>query len=256
MKWKTLFASLLLSICVLAQESKLLSADGQKHYKAAMTLFDMASNIDDYKAVAKEFEQVLSCDPNYADTYFNLGKIYTKLGKEYGEPYFQKAKDVFATYKKLRPEEASSIDDELYAISLIEKTSTKYRAEKNKALYVGTWKGQDYTDYILKITETDGSLKIFLSSWDGATNYKTIYDNYDGECLFFRVSHSEYDEECHVYCGGWDGFRDKEDDLMEWKCDLTNGNLAITISWWTQFYLRGKHVGTASGNYSKIYTKQ
>lgn len=257
MKAKILLISCLFSLCAIAQVNTELSDAGKRHYKAAMTLFDMASTIEDYKAVAKEFELVAETDPNYADTYFNLGKIYTKLGKEHGEPYFKKAKDAFNKYKELRPAEANTADDEIYAIDLVEKTSAKSRAEKKKAAFVGTWKGDKVTDFILKISEVEGVLKAFVTICDGRA-LETYGEKFDGNILTFQVRDTDLGDGqiYRVECQGWSGDCDFETNIYNWRCELKDDKLKIFYDWRSNHSLRGRYVGTCSSEYSNIYIKQ
>lgn len=254
MKWKILFISIIVSVCVFSQESKTLSANGQRHYKAAMTLFDMASNAEDYKTVAGEFEQVIATDPNYADTYFNLGKIYTKLGKEFGEPYFKKAKEAFVKYKSLRPEESSVIDDELYAVELVDKSSVKYRTEKNLESLIGTWKGTFY--YTLQISQKSDNLQVELL----VNGRKSIATNvkFDGINLTFQAidNDDDYGEDGWDSCDKWSGRCNFSSDRMQWKCTLNNNSMSIYCDHHCIFYLKGRQVGECKGIIKDTYTKK
>lgn len=130
---------LFLSICMIvvsticcAQE---LSSTGRPHFKAAMALFDAASSIEDYKQVAQEFEEVVKSDPNYADTYINLSKIYAHIGSVEGNAYFVKAKDALEKYHRLAPNDVETYEDEKVVLnSFIEKY------KRSPARYVGKWK--------------------------------------------------------------------------------------------------------------------
>ena len=281
MKAKILLISCLLSLCAFAQVNNELSDAGKRHYKAAMTLFDMASTIEDYKSVANEFELVAVSDPNYADTYFNLGKIYTKLGKEYGAPYFQKARDAFNKYKELRPDEANTADDEIYAIDLVEKTSVTSRAEKKKELFVGRYKNTDMIEvcawdentneslkwkyslhyrYELKITNVDGKLKAQVSTDDGDVFYISD-EKYDGKVFSFNLTQTHYwnhETSCR-------GCIDHTIIYSKWSCELSNDsntpNLIIRINSRSECYIKtgvdsSRYKGKCYNDYTHSFVRQ
>ena len=133
-----------LSLC--AQEQTRLSEAGARSWKAAMTLLDMAKTVDELEGTIREFEKVTKSDPNYADTYFNLGKLYTRYGKEKGPQYFDMAHEYFSTYIRLRPDDKKAAEDEIYIMNAIKENSVSQWPLAQKAKYYfapfeGLWEG-------------------------------------------------------------------------------------------------------------------
>ena len=241
------------SMTLFAQANTELSDAGKRHYKAAMTLLELASTIEEYKTIANEFEWVAERDPNYADTYFELGKIYTKLGKEYGEPYFQKAKDAFKKYKDLRPDEANTVDDEIYAIDLVDKTSAKARLEKKKAAYVGLWKGNFY--HTIMISNTDGELKVEDFCSGRSLNVFNVHFTEAG-LSFESAGHNSYGKESYDSCGKWKGTCDADTENLKWTCKLIGDSMSISCDYSCVYWLRGRKVGECSDFITDTYKKQ
>ena len=76
------------SVAAYGQCNGNLSSKGYAHIKAAQTLADMATTISDWKDVAIEYEQVIVSDPDYAPVYMTLGDLYTKIGNEEFDAFF------------------------------------------------------------------------------------------------------------------------------------------------------------------------
>lgn len=130
-----IFGILFPSSLVSAQEQDVLSGEGRGHFKAAMVLFEMASSTSDYEQVAAEFEKVVASDPDYADTYINLCKIYGRIGVQKGDTYFTKAEEYLEIYHKLQPDDSEVYQDELVILEALKK---KYKKETLED-YVGHW---------------------------------------------------------------------------------------------------------------------
>ena len=119
--------------------SQELSSFGRAHFKAAMALFEIASSVSDYEAVAKEFELVTESDSTYADTYINLCKIYGRIGVEKGEIYFSKATNALTKYHNLKPNDEVTYSDEMIVLNALKNK----RASEMYKRFVGayTWNG-------------------------------------------------------------------------------------------------------------------
>lgn len=130
-----IFGILFPSSLVSAQEQDVLSGEGRGHFKAAMVLFEMASSTSDYEQVAAEFEKVVASDPDYADTYINLCKIYGRIGVQKGDTYFTKAEEYLETYHRLQPDDSEAYQDELI---ILEALKDKYKKDLFDD-FVGIW---------------------------------------------------------------------------------------------------------------------
>lgn len=130
-----IFGILFPSSLVSAQEQDVLSGEGRGHFKAAMVLFEMASSTSDYEQVAAEFEKVVASDPDYADTYINLCKIYGRIGVQKGDTYFTKAEEYLETYHRLQPDDSEVYQDELI---ILEALKDKYKKDLFDD-FVGIW---------------------------------------------------------------------------------------------------------------------
>ena len=108
-------------ITISAQSGPAISNEGRRHFKAGEAFLSAAVNAEQYLLAAEEFEQVIKTDPSFADTYFNLGKIYTRIGKEKGIDYFKKAEDCFKKCLTLNPSDSAIVEDELYVLNSFKK---------------------------------------------------------------------------------------------------------------------------------------
>ena len=87
-----------------------LSEEGYKHWVKAITLMENIQSESDYLVVREEFIKVTETDPNYADTYYNLGSLCAKMGELGGGiPMFDAAKTYYDKYLELRPSERAEI---------------------------------------------------------------------------------------------------------------------------------------------------
>lgn len=137
-----------------------LSPEGRGHYKAAMTLFDMASSVSDYEGVAAEFEKVAQTDPGYADTYINLCKIYGRIGVDKGDGYFDKAKDALEKYRQL------SSDKEVYGDELIVLDALKAKnASRIRKSFTGHWKWGAHGDLTISYENGGYTATVAMDNW-------------------------------------------------------------------------------------------
>lgn len=143
----------LMTVSTMAVE---LSKEGSVHYNRAMSLLQIATLTDDYKKVASELEQVVLTDPDYADTYLQMSRVYRKIGATEGEAYFQKAEKCNNTFFRLAPTETEAFLTEFEAIAIDEGT---YKGKKAAATLplLGKWKfaSNKFTWY-LEVTYDDG----------------------------------------------------------------------------------------------------
>ena len=87
-----------------------LSEEGYKHWVKAITLMENIQSEKNYLLVRDEFIKVTETDPNYAETYYNLGSLCTKMGELGGGiPMFDAAKTHYDKYLELRPSERAEI---------------------------------------------------------------------------------------------------------------------------------------------------
>lgn len=165
----SLLCVLCLSVFCLGQN---LSDEGRGHFKAAMALFEIASSNDDYKQVAQEFEAVTKSDPEYADTYLNLCKIYGRLGTDGGEVYFKKAQEALENYHRLAPEDVNTYNDEKMVLDALQM---KYKNSPTR--YVGKWKFKNgaLSTWYIDIQYNMGEYSIILNKeYMGNKDYKVI----------------------------------------------------------------------------------
>lgn len=239
------FLSLLLTFLVpystlFAQEHLDLSESGQRHWKAATALLEIASTPDELSKVIAEFELVTISDSTYADTYYNLGKLYTKLGKEWGDECFDKALDYFKKYLSLRPNENKLIEDELYIVETIRKATETYRTEKNKLNLIGTWKDELYPNlfYVISISDYEYPFKVQVSRSERFL--ETYGASYDGEVLSFTVKDINY----------------KGIDYDYWEVKLVGNKMHATWKSETTSYRDSENNYSKSGPYIRTYIRQ
>lgn len=142
---------MLFSLALHAQNSITLSNEGRKNWKAANALLEVASSTDELIYVIQQFEMVTKSDPDYADTYYNLGKLYAKVGNEKGESYFDKAQSYYEKYKSLHPEDSELINDEIYVLNVLKE---KYINGPHR--FEGKW-GYEYSKVWFIDIKYDGS---------------------------------------------------------------------------------------------------
>ncbi len=164
---KRVFALLLLIIVLnyslMGQE---LSSEGRMHWKAAELLYKTINNESDYIGVIKELKSVARSDPDFADTYFNLGEIYAKRND------FRYASVFFNRFKELVPDEADAIDKLLY------KERIRFYRNPVVEKLVGTWK-DDLENPTVSITigVYDSSISLFIQA-EGMTERLSISGHY------------------------------------------------------------------------------
>lgn len=212
-----------------AQEHPELSESGQRHWKAATVLLEIASTPDELSNVIAEFELVTMSDSTYADTYYNLGKLYTKLGKEWGDECFDSAKKCFNKYLSLRPDEAKLIEDEIYIVETIRKSTEIYRKEKNKLNLIGTWKDELYPGllYVIRINESEYPFKVQVSTGNDERFLYTYGASYDGETLSFTVRDITYGRNSTSFDGKNINYN-KIIDYDYWKVTIVNNKMHAT----------------------------
>ena len=91
-----------------------LSDEGYKHWVKAVALMENVKVESDYFLVLEEFRKVTETDSMYADTYYNMGILWTKMGElGGGVPCFDAAKRWYEKYLTLRPAEKKAFTEEL-----------------------------------------------------------------------------------------------------------------------------------------------
>ena len=91
-----------------------LSEEGYKHWQKAIALMGEIKQESDYFLVCDEFGKVIETDATYADTYYNLAVLHTKMGDLGGGiPMFVAAKIYYDKYLALQPSEKNAILTEL-----------------------------------------------------------------------------------------------------------------------------------------------
>jgi len=110
----------LISLLFVAMHSALcaqapgLSEEGYKHWQKAMALMDNIKKESDYFLVTGEFNEVLKTDSTYADAYYNLAVLNTKVGDLGGGiSFYDAAKKYYDKYLTLQPSEKTAIIKEL-----------------------------------------------------------------------------------------------------------------------------------------------
>lgn len=185
------------------QEHPELSESGQRHWKAATALLEIASTPDELSKVIAEFELVTISDSTYADTYYNLGKLYTKLGKEWGDECFDSAKKCFNKYLSLRPDEAKLIEDEIYIVESIRSATKQYRYKRNKEAIVGIWQDEKFPRDLVsfEIQDLGTGLKVIeYSPLNRNINQIWTDTSFDGTTLSFSSSATnQYNGQKQIY---------------------------------------------------------
>jgi len=99
-----------------------LSDEGYKHWIKGLALIEDIKEERDYVSALHEFYAVKSTDSTFADVYFNIAKILTKIGElGGGAAGFDLAKKYYDQYFALRPSEKAIIIKELALIEVKEK---------------------------------------------------------------------------------------------------------------------------------------
>ena len=126
---KLVFISFLLittAFTLHAQEQDL-SDEGYKHWIKGIIFLEEFQQESDYMLIINEFVKVTETDPMFADVYYELGVIYTKLGVlGGGMPYFNKAQKCYEKYLALMPSEKNVIFRELAQLEAGIKTAMAY----------------------------------------------------------------------------------------------------------------------------------
>ena len=110
MKKLILISFLTVTMQCALQAQQGLSDEGYKHWIKAITLMENIQEEVDYLDVVVEFGNVLKTDSTYAEVYYNLGALYTKIGELGGGiPMFDAAKGCYDKYLELRPSDRAEI---------------------------------------------------------------------------------------------------------------------------------------------------
>ena len=128
---KSIFISFLLvtmqfTIYAQTQEQDL-SDEGYKHWIKGVVLMEEFQQKGDYILIINEFLKVIETDSTYADVYYNMGVVYTKMGELGGGiPYFDKAQKCYEKYLVLMPSEKNTIFKELAQLEAGIKKTMEY----------------------------------------------------------------------------------------------------------------------------------
>ena len=248
--------ALMVSFSMSAQNIGSLSDDGERHYKAAKALLEVSSSLGDLKSVIEELEKVIVTDPNFADAYFDLGKLCSKVGKEEGDEYFDKARDYYYKYLSFRPEEKKDVEDELYIVETLRNSTKAYRLKKDMKKFVGTWRIVEYAWwYIFRIEEAGESLAVRV--FTGEERELDTYDvRFNGTTLSFTVKDVySWPSKHEVTIGGKTVVCDKEVDFDHWQLSLDEEKMTAKNNLEYVFYLNGRQVHTETGEYTRTYAK-
>ena len=101
------------------QQPKGLSDEGYKHWVKAIARMEDIKQESDYFLILDDFCKVAETDSMYADVYYNLGIIYTKIG-EFSKKiiYFENAKRCYERFLALVPSEKSTVLKELARVEI------------------------------------------------------------------------------------------------------------------------------------------
>lgn len=249
--------ALMASFSIYAQNVSSLSDEGERHYKAANALLEVSSSLEELKSVIVELEKVIVTDPNFADAYFDLGKLCSKVGKEEGDEYFDKARGYFNKYMSFRPEEKKEVEDELYIVETLRNSTKAYRLKKDMKKFVGTWRSEEFPKgwYIFRIEEVGESLavRVFTSKERELDTYDVGVDGTTLSCTVKDVD--SWSSRHEVTTGGVTVVCDKEVDLDHWQLSLDEDKITAKNSWEYVFYLNGRQVHKTTGGYTMAYVK-
>ncbi len=219
-------------------QAQQLSKSGAAHLRAAETLLEMASSINDKLLVAEEYEKVTQSDPSYADVYLKLGKLYAALTPELGKEYYDKAKQNYQTYLRLRPAEKDEIDAELVVLDALLR---KYNSGPSRL--VGCWGFSGYNgfqpyfnikmqgnDYIVEVTP------------GGFLDTETINVESSREGMIFKFAVTKfYDRRSELREKGWTKYRNDCDEYADsgWPKYGTYYYNEIESTWYYELDLSG-----------------
>ena len=196
------------------------------------------------------FKQAISIDSNYIDAYYNLGQLYIRIGKNKGEVYFEKAKNAFSHYLRMRPADSLTVKDDLYTLETVRKSSEKSRFEADRKRFVGTWKvdyeaaGMKYPLYFI-VDDFNGSFSVVIKStlnkgWEQIADY-TDYSN--GTLSFsYETIDDGRGATWQVSSAGWSVTIDKEKMVDKWTFYLKGDGMGARNEQHNYYYLKGKLV--------------
>ncbi len=190
-----------------------ISEEGRLHWEKADYLYNTAQSSDDYLDVIREYKAVLRSDPNFANAYYNIGKLYIRIEE------FTLASVFLNRYKELVPDEAEQIDEMLYL--------EKIRLYRNTGIanLIGEWT-DDQDNPTMTISIKIKERKMFFVFWmSGMPEPVTISDVYP-----------ELDDGCiSLSSSGQSSFRDG----WIWKVDgdSKNGKRVFTTHTPYDYYL-------------------
>ncbi len=116
-----------------------LSSEGRTHFEAAKRLFEIAETPSAYKEVVRHLELVTKTDPNYAETYLYLCRVYGKASLQEGESYVSKARQALDTYKRLAPEDKDTYNIENEVLSSLASMPTEKSYTQTHLPLEGKW---------------------------------------------------------------------------------------------------------------------
>lgn len=183
----------LMTVSTMAVE---LSKEGSVHYKRAMSLLQIATLTDDYKKVASELEQVVLTDPDYADTYLQMSRVYRKIGATEGEAYFQKAEKCNNTFFRLAPTETDAFLTEFEAIAIDEGT---YKGKKAAATLplIGKWKfPTNPSTWYIEVTNNNGEYGVSVNTRERVSVTKVDDYTFDIQIFTHKKENARYEDDC------------------------------------------------------------
>ncbi len=138
---KRIIAALALAAACLSQTyAQDLSQAGYKNWVTAVALMEEAKTATDYFEIIDLFGSVTQSDPAFADAYYNLGILMTRLaGMGGGLPAFECAERYYNRYLSLRPADRVELTKAFVQIDIRRKSFLKDFGPKMKLIEKGTY---------------------------------------------------------------------------------------------------------------------
>lgn len=158
------------------------SAEAKRHFDRGTAAVEMAKSPDDYEVAIKEFKQAIDLAPDWADAYYNLGKVQEQAEK------FADAVASFRQYLRLAP---SATDAETVK-SLINKLEFKAENTLTKAdifsvfASLSKWEAKGNCAFIPR-SESFSHLHYITPKSEGFINVLGLVDEDNGSKKYFQT---------------------------------------------------------------------
>ena len=178
------------------------SDEARRHFVRGLAAVEMAKSLDDYNAAINEFEQATNLAPDWAEAWFNLGKVQEKAGK------FREAAASLNKFLKLTPDDpdAANVKDQIYKLEY-KRDTEKGVSKVLELMQIGPdrlrWsriclKGDNETDWEIEQTNNQAVYEMnngifykklyFCHKGNTLINVNRINGNWDSDRLAVKIN--------------------------------------------------------------------